>query len=318
MSKRYLVTGGCGFIGSHLAESLVRDGADVTILDDLSTGRRENLIDGAEFIHGDIRDQATLLKSADSCDGIFHLAAIASVPKCTQQWQASHGVNLSASIGIFEVAADLGLPVVYASSSAVYGDAERTPIDEDAPKRPISAYGADKYAMELHAFAGAGTRGLRSFGLRFFNIYGPRQDPHSPYSGVIAVFMQNAFDGRPIVVHGNGEQVRDFVFVTDAVRALRGGMDRLQSDHAPTAEVSNVCTGQATSVRTLADTVARLLRPDLEISTSAPRAGDIMTSVGDPTRLHRLLGFKPRTLLSEGLSAMIAAPAKTQDEVATA
>ena len=130
MSERYLVTGGCGFIGSHLAEALVRDGARVTVLDDLSTGRHENLAEGADLIVGDVRDQAALLEAARDCDGIFHLAAIASVPKCTLEWRASHGVNLSASVGIFELAAERGLPVVYASSSAIYGDVETTPIGE--------------------------------------------------------------------------------------------------------------------------------------------------------------------------------------------
>ncbi|WP_210485149.1 NAD-dependent epimerase/dehydratase family protein [Microvirga antarctica] len=310
MSKRYLVTGGCGFIGSHLAEALVRDGSQVTVLDNLSSGRTENLPEGAKLIVGDIRNRSDVMEAARDCDGIFHLAAIASVPKCTQEWHASHEVNLSASVGLFELATERDIPVVYASSSAIYGDVDTTPIGEDTPKQPISAYGVDKYGMELHAFAGARTRGLRSFGLRFFNIYGPRQDPTSPYSGVIAVFMRNAQESRPIVVHGDGGQIRDFVYVTDAVKAVRLAMAELEVDSEPTAQVSNVCTGRPTSIRQLADTVTNLIRPGLEITTSAARAGDILKSIGNPSRLQSLLGFTPSTLLADGLGRMIApAPA---------
>jgi UDP-glucose 4-epimerase len=307
VSQRYLVTGGCGFIGSHLVDALIADGSQVVVLDDLSTGQRSNLTDAAELIVGDIRDQNLLVQVSEGCSGIFHLAAIASVPKCTQQWRDSHSINLSASIGIFELASSLNIPVVYASSSAVYGDVERTPIGEDDPKLPISAYGADKYAMELHASAGARNRNLCSFGLRFFNIYGPRQDPSSPYSGVIAVFMRRALDGVPVTIHGSGEQVRDFVYVADAVEACRAAMKRLQGRQAASAEVSNVCTGKATSIQMLATDISTLVRPDLPISNSPARAGDIMRSVGDPSRLTRVLGFRPSITLQDGLQSILTA-----------
>ncbi|MCB5173878.1 NAD-dependent epimerase/dehydratase family protein [Microvirga lenta] len=306
MPERFLLTGGCGFIGSHLAEALVGDGAEVVVLDNLSTGHRSNLTEAAELIVGDIRDGSLLQEAARGCTGIFHLAAVASVPKCTQQWRDSHSINLSASVGIFELAAEHNIPVVYASSSAIYGDVDRTPIDEDAPKRPISAYGADKYAMELHAAAGARTRDLRSFGLRFFNIYGPRQDPHSPYSGVIAVFMRNALNGAPVLIHGTGDQVRDFVFVADAVKACRRAMERLLDQRTASAEISNVCTGQATSIRKLADSVADLVQPGLTVANGPARAGDIMISVGDPSRLKDILGLMPSTSLREGLQSIMA------------
>ncbi|MGO4573846.1 NAD-dependent epimerase/dehydratase family protein [Microvirga sp. 2TAF3] len=305
MPKRYLVTGGCGFIGSHLTETLVADGSSVVVLDNLSTGHRDNLTNSAEFIVGDVRDHKLLSDLAKDCSGIFHLAAIASVPKCTQQWHDSHSINLSASVDIFEMAAECDIPVVYASSSAIYGDAKRTPIGEDDPKHPISPYGADKYAMELHATAGARTRDLRSFGLRFFNIYGPRQDPHSPYAGVIAVFMRHALAGTSITIHGDGEQIRDFVYVADAVAACHAAMGHLHDRKAAAAEVSNVCTGQATSIRTLVNSVADLIRPDLNISNGPARAGDIMISVGDPSRLNRILGLQPSTSLSDGLRSIL-------------
>lgn len=307
MPKRFLVTGGCGFIGSHLSEALVADGASVVVIDNLSTGRRQNLPGDAELIVGDVRDHSLLSAVSKGCDGVFHLAAIASVPRCTQQWHDSHSINLSASIDIFEMAAEHGLPVVYASSSAIYGDAKRTPIRENDPKHPISAYGADKYAMELHAEAGARTRDLRSFGLRFFNIYGPRQDPHSPYAGVIAAFMRRAMDDVPVLIHGDGEQVRDFVYVADAVNACRAAMECLQGLNTSAAEISNVCTGKATSIRALADFVAELIRPGLTVSTGPARAGDIKTSIGDPSRLARVLGLKPSTSLRDGLQSILTA-----------
>ncbi|WP_112662539.1 NAD-dependent epimerase/dehydratase family protein [Microvirga flavescens] len=303
--ERYLVTGGCGFIGSHLVDALIAGGADVVVLDNMSTGRFENLSIAADLVVGDVRNRTLVRKVATGCDGIFHLAAIASVPKCTKQWHAAHTVNLSSSIGVFEVASDRDLPVVYASSSAVYGDAPHTPIDEEDQKRPISPYGADKLAMELHAYAGARVRGLNSFGLRFFNIYGPRQDASSPYSGVVSIFMQKALQEQPLLINGDGRQTRDFVFVGDAVAACCAAMRRIQNRSDAAAEVSNVCTGQGTSIRTLAEYISQLLHRPLELTNGPARAGDILTSVGSTSRLSTLLNFKPKTPLLVGLEALL-------------
>ncbi|MBM6596237.1 NAD-dependent epimerase/dehydratase family protein [Microvirga pudoricolor] len=305
MPDRYLVTGGCGFIGSHLADALIQSGNEVVVLDDLSTGQRDNLDPAAELIVGDIRDRDLLKRATEGCNGIFHLAAIASVPKCTHQWQESHTVNLSASIGIFEQAAEAGIPVVYASSSAVYGDVAQSPIREDAPKEPISAYGADKYAMELHARAGANARGLRSFGLRFFNVYGPRQDPSSPYSGVIAIFVKNAREGKPITVYGDGSQVRDFVYVADVVDACRGAMRALGRQDKASAQVSNVCTGRGTTIRHLGEMIVELASSKSSLAYSEPRVGDIKTSVGDPSNLVSLLGITADMSLKDGLALLM-------------
>jgi UDP-glucose 4-epimerase len=305
MPARYLVTGGCGFIGSHLVDALIGKGIDVVVLDDLSTGRQQNLNPSAKLVTGDIRDRVLLESALSGCDGVFHLAAIASVPKCTQQWYDSHTVNLSASVSIFERAAELRIPVVYASSSAIYGDASRTPILEDDPKRPISAYGADKYAMELHAAAGANTRGLKAFGLRFFNIYGPRQDPSSPYSGVIAIFMKNAAEGKPLFIHGNGGQTRDFVHVSDAVEACISAMENLRERSSGASEISNVCTGHATTIRELAEGVLSLTSISTEISFGPARVGDIRASVGDPSYLISVLGTAAKVNLSQGLKSIL-------------
>ena len=181
----YLVTGGAGFIGSHLCDALIARGDSVRVLDDLSTGRRANLPEGAELIVGDIADPETAWRATEGVDGCFHLAAIASVERATKDWLGTHRANLTGAITIFDAIRRHGtkVPVVYASSAAVYGDCRTIPIRETAARRPLSAYGADKYGCELHAITASHVHGIPTVGLRFFNVYGPRQDPKSPYSG---------------------------------------------------------------------------------------------------------------------------------------
>ncbi|HYZ25110.1 MAG TPA: NAD-dependent epimerase/dehydratase family protein, partial [Rhodopila sp.] len=182
----YLVTGGAGFIGSHLCDALGARGDVVRVLDDLSTGKRENLRPEVELIVGDIADPLTAADAVAGIDGCFHLAAIASVEKGVTDWLGTHHANLTGTISIFDAIrrTGRGIPVVYASSAAVYGDAATVPIAETEPCRPLSAYGADKYGSELHARVASHVHGIPTVGLRFFNVYGPRQDPASPYSGV--------------------------------------------------------------------------------------------------------------------------------------
>ncbi|MGH7209981.1 MAG: NAD-dependent epimerase/dehydratase family protein, partial [Acetobacteraceae bacterium] len=213
--SRYLVTGGCGFIGSHLCDALLAHGHAVRVLDDLSTGRRENLPPAAELIVGDVGDAALAAHALDGVSGCFHLAAIASIERGVQDWPGTHRVNLSATVGLLDAIRRLPAPVAFvcASSAAVYGDCDRLPLDEDAPARPLSAYGADKLGCELHARVAAHVFAVPTVGLRFFNVYGPRQDPRSPYSGVISIFCDRLRRGAPIDLFGDGEQTRDFVFV---------------------------------------------------------------------------------------------------------
>ncbi|MBL8671684.1 MAG: NAD-dependent epimerase/dehydratase family protein [Alphaproteobacteria bacterium] len=298
---RYLVTGGCGFIGSHLVESLMRRGDAVVVLDDLSSGKRENLSPGARLEVGDIRDQALVERLMGHVDGCFHLAAVASVQRCTDAWRESHAVNLSASVGIMEAAARRGVPVVYASSAAVYGEPRALPIKEDHPTRPLSAYGADKLGCELHARVGGVANGLRSVGLRFFNVYGPRQDPRSPYSGVISVFADRLARGEGITVHGDGSQVRDFVFVGDVVRFLVAGMSQADSR----GRVLNVCTGRPTSIIALAEAIAGLVGRRLLVAYGPTRTGDISVSVGNPSAAQSCLGIVAETGLRDGLSRLL-------------
>jgi UDP-glucose 4-epimerase len=227
---RYLVTGGAGFIGSHLVDSLMADGHAVRVLDDMSSGSADNLPGRAELQVADVTDPDAVGRALEGVDGCFHLAAIASVERGHKDWLRSHTVNLSGTIAVFEAACRAQrvcgqrLPVVYASSAAVYGNPRELPISEQTPTCPTSAYGVDKLGCDLHAAVAGRIHEMSTIGLRFFNIYGPRQDPHSSYSGVISIFCERISRLLPVDLHGDGGQVRDFVFVDDAVRALRRAM----------------------------------------------------------------------------------------------
>ena len=220
--RRALVTGGAGFIGRALAARLLREGAEVTVLDDLSSGDASRLDRGARLMEGSVTDPGRVAEAMAGADAVFHLAAIASVARCNEDLAASHRVNLGGFVNVLEAAAarEQRPALVYASSAAVYGDNPETPLREDARPRPLSPYGADKLGCELHASAAATVLGLRSTGLRFFNVYGPGQDPGSPYSGVISRFHRAATLGEGVTIFGDGGQTRDFVFVDDVVEAL--------------------------------------------------------------------------------------------------
>ncbi len=300
---QYLVTGGCGFIGSHLCDRLVRQGHEVRLLDDLSAGKRDNLPPGAEFIHGSINDLPVLHRAMAGTDGCFHLAAIPSVELGVTQWLATHHVNLTGTIAVFDAASrqPAPIPVVYASSAAVYGDAPTLPITEAAPKRPLSAYGADKYACELHAVVATEVHGVPTTGLRFFNVYGPRQDPKSPYSGVISIFCDRLRARMPVTIFGDGGQTRDFIYVGDVVT----GLTRAMEHRAREARVFNLCTEQAISVLTLAQTIAGLcgLQPDIRFGP--PRAGEIRHSVGSAALGRCALDLPAPVALHVGLQPVL-------------
>lgn len=297
----YLVTGGLGFIGSHLVEALLGQGDAVRVLDDLSSGHLANLPPGAEFLRGDVLDGAAVRRAAAGADGLFHLAAIASVERGVRDPVGTHRVNLTGMLTVAEVAAAAGLPLVYASSAAAYGDAGPLPLEETALPRPLSTYGADKLGCELHARALGVSHGLRSAGLRFFNVFGPRQDPRSPYSGVISIFLDRALRGEAPTVFGDGGQTRDFVHVSDVVAALRAAM-RIAATGAP---VLNVCTGRATSVLELAGIVAKLAGASPGIRHAPARAGEIRHSLGSPARAAALAGIRARVGMVEGLGGTL-------------
>ena len=303
----YLVTGGAGFIGSHLIDALLAAGHGVRVIDDLSTGKRENLPETVELLVGDVADRAFVGQAMAGMAGCFHLAAIASVQRGNEEWLATHSANLTGAIAVFDAAREHGaVPVVYASSAAVYGDNANVPLDEDAVTQPLSAYGADKLGCELHARVAAQVHGVPTTGFRFFNVYGPRQDPHSPYSGVIAIFAERMAKSQGVTIQGDGGQYRDFVFVGDVVRYLVAAMTRHHDQGGQGTDVFNICTGRATTIRQLAETIAEVLKMAPEITHGPARVGDIYESLGNPGRLQKAFGFAAETELPEGLSATLA------------
>lgn len=300
----YTITGGAGFIGSHLADALLGAGHTVRVLDDLSSGSLDNLDARCVFFEGDVRDRDVVMAAMKGADGCFHLAAIASVERGNQDWLGTHAVNQTGSIVVLDCARALGgIPVVYASSAAVYGDCGEVSVREDHGAAPMSAYGADKRGSELHARVAFAVHGVPSVGLRFFNVYGPRQDPLSPYSGVISIFARLAADGELMTVHGDGSQTRDFVYVSDVVAHLQQAMRVVH--RTKMAQIVNVCTGRATSVLDLAQALvnagATTGRGRARVVHGEERLGDIRHSVGNPDAAVALLGLRAGVLLEDGL-----------------
>jgi UDP-glucose 4-epimerase len=297
-----LVTGGAGFIGSHLAETLAREGARVVVLDNLATGHESNLAaaGGAiRFVRGDIRDRSALEQAVAGCEVVFHLAAVVSVPLTTEDPLGSAAVNETGSLQVLEAARRAGARrVVFASSSAVYGDDPVLPKREDMAPRPLTPYAVQKLAVEYHQKVYTALYGLAAASLRFFNVYGPRQDPRSPYSGVISIFMTRALSGAAPVINGDGLQTRDFVFVTDVVRAL---IAAAVSPSAP-GRVFNVGTGRAVTINDLWRTIARIAGSAVEPTHGPPRAGDVPHSLSSIEQARQHLQFAPRTALEDGLT----------------
>jgi UDP-glucose 4-epimerase len=297
----YLVTGGCGFIGSHLVEMLVGRGDKVVVVDDLSTGKRDNISVDAEVIIADIRDQDLMESVIKRVDGCFHLAAVASVEKSVAEWSKTHTINLSAAIGIFELASRYKKPVVYASSAAVYGDVASIPIEEKSDLLPQSPYAADKYGCELHAAVANELHQLPILGFRFFNVYGPRQDPSSPYSGVISIFLDRVLSGRQMTIYGDGTQTRDFVYVGDVVSTLIKGMDAKSSEESPSSEVYNICTGTETSIVELAELIQEIGDASQPCNFEYDHPVYIQRSLGNPNAYRNRLGVSGNVALRDGL-----------------
>jgi len=302
---RFLVTGGAGFVGSHLVAALLKQGHVVRVLDDLSSGSRDNLPPQVELILGDVSNPTAVAQAFENIDACFHLAAIASVVRCNTEWVRAQQVNLTGTVNIFDQARRQRhwreIPIVYASTAAVYGDCTAVPIGEQNPVAPLSAYAADKAACELHARVAGGVHRIPTIGLRFFNLYGPGQDPRSPYSGVITLFAKKLTCGEPVDIFGDGEQVRDFIYIGDAVSALGRALPAASTS----GPVFNICTGTGTTVRTLAETMAGLYGTDLVACYKPERCGDVRVSIGDPSRAAEHLGFTAETTLTNGLAATL-------------
>ena len=269
------------------------------MLDDLSTGRHDNLPTETVLIEGDVADQALVSNALVGVAGCFHLAAVASVERGIADWLGTHRTNLTGAITVFDAAKTTCTPMVYASSAAVYG-AATIPITEVTERRPLSAYGADKLGCELHARVAGHVHGIPTVGLRFFNVYGPRQDAKSPYSGVISIFCERLRRGAPIDIFGDGKQTRDFVYVDDAVTALLAAIRLAQA-----ALVFNVCTGVSTTVLDLAQTIAELAGTRVMPLHRPPRAGEIRHSTGSPSLSRKTLGLPEPMDLRTGLSKVL-------------
>lgn len=298
--RKAVVTGGAGFIGSHLAEELARRYDRVIILDDLSTGKLLNIEvllkrDGVEFVEGSITTLPLLRRLFQGASHVFHLAAIASVPSSVESPLASHEVNATGTLNILLAARDNGVgKVIYASSCAVYGDTPALPKREDMLADPQSPYAVTKLAGEQYCHAFSHVYGLPTACLRYFNVYGPRQDPASHYAAVIPKFIQMVSGGKPPVIFGDGEQTRDFVFVKDVVAA------NIAAAEGKISGVFNIGTGEATSVNQLARLIIRLGGSSLKPSYAAPRPGDVTLSYADISRA-RAWGYRPKYSLEEGL-----------------
>lgn len=299
-----LVTGGCGFIGSHLADALIASGKDVTILDNLSTGKQSNAPASAQLVVGDVADTQCVSDLVGKADLVYHLAAIASVEQCERDAEGTHRTNFIGTKNILDAAAASPKKplVVYASSAAVYGDNPNLPLSEDAQTAPLGNYGKDKLAGENYAK----DTNIPSVGLRFFNVFGPRQDARSPYSGVISKFVERTLAEQPLTYFGDGEQTRDFIYVGDIVKLLLAAADTKPG----TAMIANGCTGKATSLKQLVSVISEIVGHSPRTEMAAPRQGDIRHSLGNPAQAEALFGFKATTSLKEGLSALIYASQK--------
>lgn len=274
----------------------------MVVLDDLSTGRIENLPSECALIRGDVADPGAVRRAMNVVDGCFHLAAIASVVRANEDWLGTHRANQTGTITVLDEARRLGgVPVVYASSAAIYG-ALTGIAHEDAVPAPLTAYGADKLGSELHARVATLVHGVPAVGLRFFNIYGPRQDPRSPYSGVISLFANAVANGEPIRILGDGQQSRDFVFVADVVAHLATAMTLLQDRGAGALPPAmNVCTGEETTILGLAHVLGEACGMRPSISFGPERLGDIRRSVGSPALAQSALGIKALVSLRSGV-----------------
>jgi UDP-glucose 4-epimerase len=302
----YLVTGGCGFIGSHIAESLVEQEHKVIIYDNLSSGYERNIAgfrDKIAFIEADIRDALALTDAMQGVDYVFHEAAMVSVFDSVERPVENHDINITGTLNVLVAARECGVKrVVVASSAAVYGDDPALPKNEEMIPCPESPYALAKIVNEHYTRVFANLYGLETVVLRYFNVYGPRQDPGSMYSGVIAKFSDDVLDGRNPTVFGDGLQSRDFIFVRDVVEANSLAMN---NRNLGKGEVFNIATGRRTSLLNLLDILKDLVGKDVNPRFKDARRGDVRHSVADITWAQRELGFTPRYDLREGLGELL-------------
>jgi nucleoside-diphosphate-sugar epimerase len=304
--RKYLVTGGAGFIGSHLVSALLQQGASVRVLDNFSSGKRENIValddqsnnGRLELLEGDLRDPGKVAEAVQGVEVVFHEAAFVSVPESMERPRDCFDVNVVGTSVLLEAARKAGVRrAVIASSAAVYGDSDALPLNEDAPLRPLSPYAVSKRVDEMYAALYTEAFGLDVAALRYFNVYGPRQRPDSMYAAAVPIFIRRLCDGKAVTVFGDGGQTRDLIFVGDVVRA-----NLMASEHpAAAGQVFNVCTGQGTRILDLLEVLLDLFPNAPQPVFAEPRPGDIYRSIGDPGRAAKLLDFTAQISLADGL-----------------
>jgi len=306
-AQKVLVTGGAGFIGSHISQALASKGYSVGVLDSLATGEMENISPLVEagkisFHAGDLRDFDTVGRVVKQYDIVVHQAALVSVTRSVEDPLNTNAVNITGTLNVLKAAVDAKVSrFVYASSSSVYGDTETLPKREDMATSPISPYGVSKLGGENYCRAFARVYGLKTVSLRYFNVYGPRQK-YGPYSGVIPIFIESVRSGKPPTIFGDGGQTRDFTFVSDVVQA---NLLAIEEDVNP-GEVLNVANGSRTSVTRLAELIAQAMgRGDLGPVYAAPRKGDIRDSYADIAKARRLLGYEPKYSIEKGIPEVV-------------
>lgn len=298
-----LVTGGAGFIGSHLVSALLESGRQVRVVDDFSTGRRENVPPAVELVEGDLAEPSVARAAIAGCEVVFHQAAIPSVPRSVSDPVASHRANVDATLQVLVAARDAGVRrVVYAGSSSAYGDTPTLPKTEDMPPRPQSPYALQKVVGEEYCRLFTALYGLETVTTRYFNVYGPRQQPGSPYSGVISLFVDALSAGQAPTIHGDGRQTRDFTYVGDVVR----GVLAASTARDVSGRVINVAAGGRVSLLELLETIGTLTGADVEPVHGPSREGDVRDSQADISAARALLGFEPRVSLEEGLRETLA------------
>lgn len=298
-----LVTGGAGFIGSHLVDRLIASGHRVRVLDNLSSGKRANLPDGGvDFIEGDVCDADTVRTAMDGIDVVYHLAAVASVQASIDDPVGTHGSNFIGTLNLLEAARHRGARrFIYASSAAVYGDTVTLPVSEQSATNPLSPYAADKLAGEHYLRFYVAKHGLAATTFRFFNIYGPRQDALSPYSGVISIFVERIRQKKAVTIFGDGRQTRDFVYVRDLIDILTASLSNTRSHGA----ILNVGSGGETSLLDLLDSLEHLAGRAVPRRHEAPRVGDILRSRADVSRLRTIMDYVPSTPIDTGLAQLL-------------
>ena len=299
--RRSLVTGGAGFIGSHIVEALLVRGDKVKVLDNFSSGKEENLdgfLDKIDLITGDLRDDSDLDRALKDIDYVYHQAAYVSSPLSIKEPEQCFGINVNGTVQLLSSALKVGVKrVVLASSAAVYGDNPAVPLSEDMGLNPMTPYATSKAVGELYTKLYSDLLGLEVVALRYFNVFGPRQNPDSDYAAVIPIFVKNILEGKQPIIYGDGHQSRDFIFIEDIVRA---NLFASEAEFAA-GKTINICSGLETSILKLTDSLAKILDTDIKPRFEEERPGDIYRSAGDPTLAKELLEFKPIVSLSQGL-----------------